>query len=113
MSLEPLEPCPWWLFASPAAVQAVAELGGRLEGRRIGAVGPGTVKALQDLGIEAELVSPDGNAESLARAFIARRAPGPVGLPQGNRALPTLPNLLEQAGYRVRALTAYETLTHP
>ncbi|HEU4740096.1 MAG TPA: uroporphyrinogen-III synthase [Meiothermus sp.] len=113
VSLEPLEPCCWWLFSSQAAVRAVAELGGRLEGHPIGAVGASTAKAVQGLGLEVELVSPDGNAESLARAFIAQRAPGPVGLPQGNRASPALADALTRAGYEVRTLTVYQTLTHP
>lgn len=113
VSLEPLEACCWWLFSSQAAVRAVVELGGRFAGHRLGAVGEGTAQALRDLGLEVELVSPEGHAESLARAFIAWQAPGPVGLPRGNRALPTLADLLEGAGYEVRALTVYKTLTQP
>ncbi|MER3479516.1 MAG: uroporphyrinogen-III synthase [Meiothermus sp.] len=113
VSLEGLEACPWWLFSSQAAVRAVVELGGRLEGHRIGAVGPGTAQALRALGAGVELTGPQGHAESLARALIARRAPGPVGLPQGDRALPTLADALTRAGYEVRTVTVYQTLTRP
>lgn len=111
--LSPLYSCRCWLFGSLAAVQAVVELGGSLQHRWLGAVGPATKAALEQAGGRVELLAPDGSAESLARAFIARQEAGWVGLPLGNRSLPTLAQHLSKAGYRVQSSVVYQTINLP
>jgi uroporphyrinogen-III synthase len=111
--LEPLKNCPWWLFTSVAAVRAVLELGGLLAGRKLGAVGVATAGAIQQGGGEVSLSSPEASASSLAHAFIALGETGPVGLPQGNQALPMLSDSLREAGYSVRPVVVYQTQSLP
>lgn len=111
--LSPLYQCRCWLFGSVAAVQAVVELGGSLQHRWLGAVGPATRAALEQAGGRVELVAPEGNAASLARAFIARQENGWVGLPLGSRSLPTLAQHLSRGGYRVQSSVVYETISLP
>lgn len=113
VSLEPLEDCPWWLFTSAAAVRAVEELGGGFKGHRLGAIGEGTAKALEQAGVKPELVSTEASGLGLARAFLKRGEGGPVGVPQGNLALPTLAEELRRGGLEVRTLVVYTTLSKP
>ncbi|WP_299430943.1 uroporphyrinogen-III synthase [uncultured Meiothermus sp.] len=105
--------CPWWLFSSVAAVRAVLELGGSLQGRRLGAVGEATKEALEQAGGLVELLGSATHAASLAEAFIALGEAGCVGLPQGHRALPTLARGLSEAGHQVRAVIVYDTFSLP
>lgn len=107
--LAPLADCRWWLFTSVAAVRAVVALGGRLEGRLLGAVGQATRQSLEEAGGRVELVAPEESAESLAEAFLSRRPSGWVGLPQGSRARPVLAQRLRDAGYGVRSVVVYQT----
>lgn len=111
--LAPLADCRWWLFTSVAAVRAVVALGGRLEGRFLGAVGQATRQALEEAGGRVELVAPEETAESLAEAFLSRRPFGWVGLPQGSRARPVLAHRLREAGYTVRSVVVYQTQPVP
>ncbi len=113
VSLEPLEACPWWLFTSLAAVQGVLQLGASLENRKLGAVGEATAKALQQGGGEVLLVCAEASVSSLLGSFMALGEVGPVGLPQGNRALPTLAEGLQKAGYEIRPLVVYQTQAIP
>ena len=110
--LEPLRNCPWWLFTSVASVRAVLELGGSLVGRKLGAVGEATAQAIQQGGGKVSL-SGEASASSLADAFMALEEAGPVGLPQGNQALPTLSDKLKAAGYAVRPVVVYQTQSLP
>ena len=105
---------PWILFTSRSAVDAWRELELPLEGPRFGAVGEKTAKTLAAAGAEVRLIGKPATAQGLAATFTARRdARGPVGLPQGDRARPTLRAALERAGYAVRTVTVYETRTCP
>lgn len=113
VSLEPLQDCSWWLFTSGAAVRAVLELGGTLARHQLGAVGESTAEAIRSAGAEVALVSSAPEARSLAQSFLSRHEPGPVGVPQGNLAAPTLVNLLLEGGLEVRALTVYTTVSRP
>lgn len=112
VSLAPLEGCPWWLFSSGAAVRAVLELGARLEAHKLGAVGKSTALELQRAGGRVELVGESG-AEELARSFLAMKESGPVGLPRGSKALPTLEDLLREGGLEVRPVAVYQSETLP
>lgn len=105
--------CPWLLITSRNTVNALRSLGVDLADDKapfIGAVGPGTAAALEEMGASADLIADYFDGEGLARAFLAHpQARGPVGLPRGNRALPTLEERLREAGYEVRTVTVYDT----
>ncbi len=105
-NLAPLMDCPWWLFTSTSSVEALLKLGVSFVGRKIGSVGEATAHALQRAGTQVELVGP-GSATGLAEIFLGRVGRGPVGLPLGDHALPTLRVMLEDAGLEVRAVTVY------
>jgi uroporphyrinogen-III synthase len=111
--LQPLEDCPWWLFTSVAAVEAVIELGTVLHPRKIGAVGQATAASIQAKGGTVALMAPENNATGLAAAFIALHEAGPVAWPKGELALPTLAEALAKASYTVKALNVYRTEAVP
>jgi len=118
---------PWLLFTSRSAVEAWSALavGWRpadgptaaapTDAPRLGAVGRPTASALRAAGAEPALVAErSSRAAGLADAFLRHpQAAGPVGLPQGDRALPTLRRALEHAGFETRPLVLYETVTQP
>ncbi|HEX7005450.1 MAG TPA: uroporphyrinogen-III synthase [Trueperaceae bacterium] len=105
---------PWLLITSRSTVEAIEELGGFAEGPLIGAVGPATAAALQEVGAMVTFVATPNNARGLAHAFLAHPlARGPVGLPRGNRALETLEQELGEAGFATRPLVVYDTRPQP
>ncbi|MEJ2292133.1 MAG: uroporphyrinogen-III synthase [Deinococcales bacterium] len=111
---------PWLLFTSRSAVEAWAVLGvgwTAPDGHapRLGAVGRQTASALRKQGAEPALVAErSSRAAGLAEAFLEHpAAAGPVGLPQGDRARPTLRRALEEMGFETRPLVLYETVTQP
>jgi uroporphyrinogen-III synthase len=110
--ITPLMDCPWWLFTSTSGVEALLELGVSFAGRKTGSVGEATGHALLRAGATVELVGP-GNAAGLAEIFVGRVGRGPVGLPLGDHALPTLRVMLEDAGLDVRAVTVYRNRVQP
>jgi len=117
----PLDPSPYDLVcvSSPNAVAALFErlaAGGRdaraLAGARVAAIGPGTVSALADHGIAADVVPERFVAESLvealtelpvSRALVARAA----------QARDVLPDALRERGVEVDVLALYETVVEP
>lgn len=110
--------CPWLLFPSRSAVEAWASLGlplpGAPHGPKLGAVGGATAAALAAAGARATLIGEPATAEGLARAFRARSdAAGPVGLPRGDRARPTLDDRLREAGFATAPVTIYRTERRP
>ncbi len=116
-----LDPTPYDLvcLSSPNGVSALfARLaaGGRdaraLAGARVAAIGPGTVQALAERGIAADVVPEHSVAEGLAealedvpveRALIAR----------ASRARDVLPDALRARGIEVDVLDLYETIAEP
>ena len=105
---------PWLLFTSPAGVEAWETLGLPLEnfslnGSRLGAVGDKTARAIKTCGGEVSLVGEPQNAAGLAAVFLESGGEGPVGLPQGNRALPTLRDTLVRHGFETYPVVVYET----
>lgn len=108
--------CPWLLFTSPAGVESWRALKLPLEGlrARLGAVGAKTAKVIAGCGGELALIGEPATAEGLAEAFLeSPLAASPVGLPRGDRALPTLPVLLEKMGFAVRPVVIYRTRLLP
>lgn len=110
--LTPLLSCPWWLVTSTSSVEALLEIGVSLSGRSFGAVGDATSRALRDAGARVELVG-SGTAQKLGALFLERGLMGPVGLPVGDHALPTLRDMLERAGLEVRQVTVYTNRAQP
>lgn len=108
IDLEPLMGCPWWFFSSASAVEALQGFESYAASRKLGAVGAATAQTLRKFAAPA-LTSPDSTAQGLLEAFLSLREPGPVGLLQGNRALPTLSDGLKKAGYEVRTAVVYQT----
>lgn len=108
--------CPWLLFTSPAAVEAWQALALPLHGvmPRLGAVGAKTAQVIEGCGSELTLIGKPATAEGLAEVFLeSPLAASPVGLPRGDRALPTLPVLLEKMGFVVRPVVIYRTRLLP
>jgi uroporphyrinogen-III synthase len=105
-NIAPLVDCPWWLVTSISSVEALLEMDVPLSGRSFGAVGEATAQALRRAGARVELVGP-GTALDLGELFLERVNHGPVGLPLGDHALPTLRVMLENAGLEMRAVTVY------
>lgn len=102
--------CPWLLFSSVAAVEAWQRLDAGFS-PRVGAVGRATAAALRCAGAPVQLVGKPQSAQGLAERFLASpQAAAPVGLPRGDRALPTLEALLETSGFETRPLTVYRTV---
>ena len=106
---------PWLLFTSPTGVEAWEALGlplksSSLNGSRLGAVGDKTARALLECGGEVSLVGEPQNAAGLAAVFLKSGGEGPVGLPQGSRALPVLRDTLVQHGLETYPVVVYQTV---
>lgn len=120
---EALLALPWIVFTSRSAVEAWRALGLPWHSPDapqddlaplIGAIGRKTASALRRAGASVALIGDRAQATSLAGTFLDDpRAAGPVGLPQGDRALPTLRRALEREGFETRPLVLYETVTEP
>ena len=117
------------------SVNAVEALWGTLEalGRdaralarvQLAAVGPGTAEALRTYGLQADLVAEPSTARGLAEALVEQAGgglpvleqdPAPSGepprvlLPHADIAVPTLAELLRDAGWHVDEVEAYRTV---
>jgi uroporphyrinogen III methyltransferase/synthase len=77
---------------------------------RVGVVGTATAAALGRHGVAADLVPADFTAAALIAAFPAPEGSGAVLVPQSARARPTVADGLAAKGWRVDAVTAYETV---
>lgn len=117
----------WLTVTSQAAVAVLAEqaaahddgLAALVErgGARVGAVGPGTARALEGLGVRVDVVPPvRSTAVDLVAALVAaapgtRPDAGPRTLfPRGDLAAPTLADGLTAAGWAVDDLVVYRTV---
>ncbi|MFC0643983.1 uroporphyrinogen-III synthase [Cellulomonas phragmiteti] len=118
----------WLTVTSQAAVAVLAErarahddgLAALVEraGVRVGAVGPGTARALQALGVHVDVVPPvRSTAADLVAALVASTtatpdpAPAPRALfPRGDLAAATLTDGLTSAGWSVDDLVVYRTV---
>lgn len=114
---------PWMLLTSRSTIEALLALdiqptepssdeGPNPARSEVGAVGPATAQAAEAAGWKVAVVGTPHDAEGLAKAFLAHpRARGPVGLPRGNRALDILDRRLSEAGFAVRPVVVYDTVT--
>ena len=111
----------WTIFTSANAVEAFRrrlEAAGRkagVQGVRIAAIGPATVRALEAIGLGVELTPPQAVAESLAEALLrhAHRADGARSrflLVRAEEARDVLPETLRAAGGEVIIAPAYRTV---
>lgn len=106
----------WTVFSSRNAVEAVltrlAELG--LEARfagQVAAVGPSTVRQLEERGVAVACMPQEANAEALVRALEAHGVAGKrILLPVGNIARPDLHDGVRAAGALVDQVIAYRTM---
>ncbi len=107
-----LRECPWWVFTSRTAVEAVAALGGFARApERIAVVGRATARSLLEVaGRAATTVARVETAVELAQQLLVDGARGPFGWPRGERALMGLKRTLEGAGETVRDVVVYENL---
>ena len=111
----------WLIFTSANAVEA---FGCRLESAglnvagaraRIAAIGPATARALEPIGLAAELIPPQAVAESLAEALLPQGSQ-PDGSPtrflliRAEDARDVLPEALRAAGAEVTIAPAYRTV---
>ncbi len=106
----------WLLFSSAAGVEAWHALGLSLTPHKpqLGAVGKGTAQVIERFGGRVALLGDPQHAEGLARVFLERVTEAKlVGLPQGELALPTLKEQLEQGGVRTRPVVIYRTEALP
>jgi len=78
---------------------------------RLGVIGPKTAAALAGFGLKADVVADEFIGEGLARAVLARGAPGRVLLARALVARDTLPELLRAAGAEVDVAAVYETVS--
>jgi uroporphyrinogen-III synthase len=120
LEAEKLLECAWILFTSRTAAETWQQLILSLKPEpqnskpKIGAVGKKTAEALQQIGAEVAIIADSQNAENFADMFLNHpAAKSPVGLPQGDKALDTVQQRLEQAGYEVRPLVVYKTILQP
>ena len=109
--LRVLEGCPWWVFTSRTAIEALAALDAFDSApAQIAVVGQASARALREIaGLEPTVVSPVETAAELARQLLEVRATGPFGWPRGERALMSLKRTLEAAGETVRDVVVYRS----
>ncbi|MGL4609377.1 MAG: uroporphyrinogen-III synthase [Trueperaceae bacterium] len=116
---EKLLDCAWILFTSRTAAETWSTLLSPYSTSHIpyplyGAVGKKTAEALRQSGAEVSIIADQQNAENFADMFLNhQKAASPVGLPRGDRALDTVQQKLEVAGFEVRPLVVYKTVLHP
>ena len=111
----------WVGFTSASAVDAVLHRSAALglipavpADTRVAAVGPATARALRDAGLPVDLLpASGGSADALAACWPTAQAGQAVLLPRSDIAAPALPQALAAKGYRVDAVTAYQTTTVP
>jgi len=98
-------------FTSANAVQAYGErmqsIGLVATPRRIAAVGPATARALEAIGLHAEVIPPVYTAESLAQSLLPEARDRNILLILAEGASQTLGNALEAAGARTTIASAY------
>jgi uroporphyrinogen-III synthase len=111
-----LEDFQWVVFTSANAVEAAHRRGlSRRRGVRIAAIGPATARALEAIGLKADLVPSQAVAEALARELLphVRRADGTATrflLVRAEEARDVLPDALRAAGGDVTIAPTYRNV---
>ena len=104
--------CPWLAFTSRSAVSAWQQLGLPFTDN-VAAVGDKTARAIETAGGQVALLAAKKHAHNLAKQFVEHVSPCEVGLPQGNLALGTLEQHLQNAGFIPKPVTVYHTFVQP
>jgi hydroxymethylbilane synthase len=100
----------WIIFTSANGVRAFAARGGGKSRAKICAIGPGTRKAAEAMGLEVTLVPAEYVAESLVEAFAGQNLSGlRVLLPRAAVARDVVPTELAKLGAQVDVVEAYRT----
>ncbi len=100
----------WLLFTSRTAVKAWVNLALPLDPYKIGVVGQKTAEEIERANGTVSLVAEPANAKGFLDTFLACVSlPSRVGLPCGERALPTLSTGLSEAGFTVQKAVLYRT----
>lgn len=117
-ALAALPPGGWVAFTSVSGVialaDAVRDLAGALELRRVGAVGPATARALAGRGVAVDVLAEPATGEGLAAALLARPQ-GADGqraalLPTARGGRPELAAALAAAGWSVERVELYASV---
>ncbi len=113
-ALEQLPDSGWLLFASVNAVRELERAAGNLVegGRRIGAVGPGTARALGRAGLPVDLLADTATGAGLAESFLSavgEERPD-VLIPAARGGRTELSDALRAAGCNVTVLELYESV---
>ncbi len=107
-ALERLDRYDWILFTSAPAARAMAHLD--RPSAKVAAVGPRTAQCLTDIGWSVDLVPEQNDARGMARELVARTDPDELLLfARGDRALPTMGNLLTAAERQYEEVVVYTT----
>ena len=114
-ALATLDTFAWLLFTSANAVEVFASRWQGIPVPRLAAIGPATARALEQIGLRADLVPLQAVAESLADALLpyARQAGGAPTrflLIRAEEARELLPETLRAAGAEVTVAPAYRTV---
>lgn len=111
----------WLVLTSAAAVPVLVDRAQESAGSlvqlladgnvRVAAIGPGTARALREVGVEPDLV-PRGRSTSrgLVEAFPAPTEPARVLFPRGDLAATTVVDGLQERGWEVADVIAYRTV---
>jgi uroporphyrinogen-III synthase len=113
--LSALHDCPWWVFTSSSAIEALHELRAFDDApHQIAVVGRATARTLHDCtGRTATLVSPVETSLELAHHLVQTGVRGPFGWARGECALLRFKATLEAAGRVVRDVIVYRTVQQP
>ncbi|HKI62707.1 MAG TPA: uroporphyrinogen-III synthase [Mariprofundaceae bacterium] len=102
------------VFTSSNGVESVAasaeDLQAALRGKRIAAVGEATARALQDVGITADIVPTLASQDGLMHAYIEHGLPSGLMFFRASEGREHLAQALTTAGVHVATVAAYETV---
>jgi uroporphyrinogen III methyltransferase/synthase len=118
LSISELEGYQWLLFTSVNGVKyflaRLKKLGKDvrdLKGSKIGAIGPKTAQAWQDIGITPDLMPDEYRAEAVVTCFEKLETKGMrILLPRAEKAREILPEALRKMGAEVDVIPAYRTV---
>jgi len=98
-------------LSSPEPQKPMEEFGAKLP--KIAVIGPATAKAVQGIGLHADLIPPKYIAESLAEALVPEASGKRMLLIRAEQARDILPETLTAAGAHVTIADAYRTRMPP
>lgn len=117
-AIDEIEKYDWVIFTSSNGVKYFFERVRKkgydvcfLKGAKICAIGPGTAKAVEDLGIKIDFVPKEYRAEGIIEGLSKEEIKGKnILIPRAEVAREILPDKLEEMGANVNVVTAYRTV---